>query len=212
MTPPCEIDPLEARCAAIVRDGQGDAAHDVAHILRVVSTARRLAVQENARLDVVVPAAWLHDCVTVPKDSPDRPRASRMAAAHAAGLLASWGLDPARVAEIAHAIEAHSFTAGIPPRTVEARVVQDADRLDALGAVGLSRCLMLAGALGKPLATPEDPFCEARPPDDSRSAVDHFYTKLLGLAATMQTSTGRDEARRRTDFLQSFLAQLRSEL
>lgn len=208
------LDPatLESLCQAHAHDGPGDAAHDPAHVARVVRTARRLAAAEGARPDIVIPAAWLHDCVHVPKDSPDRPRASRMAADRASRLLAGWGMPADAVAAIAHAIEAHSFTAGIPPRTLEAQVVQDADRLDALGAVGLGRCLMLGGAMGKPMYAPEDPFCAGRSPDDARSAVDHFFTKLLHLAGTMQTATGRAEAQRRTRFLQAFLDELRQEV
>jgi len=203
---------LESLCRAHAHDGPGDAAHDPAHVERVVRTARRLAVAEGARPDIVILAAWLHDCVHVPKDSPDRPRASRMAADRASELLAAWGVAPDTVAAIAHAIEAHSFTAGIAPRTLEARVVQDADRLDALGAVGLGRCLMLGGAMGKPMYVADDPFCTSRPPDDARSAMDHFYTKLLHLAGTMQTATGRAEAERRTRFLHAFLDELRREI
>ncbi|HVZ64055.1 MAG TPA: hypothetical protein VG936_05655 [Lacunisphaera sp.] len=114
--------------------------------------------------------------------------------------------------DIAHAIEAHSFSAGVPPRTLEAKVVQDADRLDALGAAGLARCLMLSGESGRPLYAAEDPFCEERAPDDRLAAVDHFYTKLLRLEELMQTASGQREARERTEFLRTFLAQLRKEI
>ena len=174
--------------------------------------AQALATAEGARREIVLPAAWLHDCVTVPKDSPQRAAASRLAAAQAAAWLREWGWPEALLPEIAHAIEAHSFTAAIAPRTVEAKVVQDADRLDALGAVGLARCLMLGGALGRPLYAADDPFCERRAPDDSAAGVDHFYSKLLKLEATMQTASGRSEAQRRTEFLRQFLAELRRNL
>jgi uncharacterized protein len=192
--------------------GPGDAAHDDAHVRRVVANAKRLAASEGADLAVVLPAAWLHDCVSVPKNSPDRPRASRLAAAAAADWLRAVGYDLADIEAIAHAIAAHSFTAAIPPETVEARVVQDADRLDALGAVGIARTLMLGGAMGNALYAAEDPFCHTRTPDDSRSAIDHFYTKLLGLAATMQTPAGRAEADARTAHMRDFLAQLAREI
>jgi uncharacterized protein len=203
---------LEQHCARLISRAAGDAAHDPGHARRVVRNARKLAATKGARLEVVVPAAWLHDCVTVPKDSPQRAQASRLAADEAVRWLREWGCAEALLPEIAHAIEAHSFSAGLAPRTLEAKVVQDADRLEALGAVGLARCLMLGGALGRPLHAPEDPFCEHRTPDDRASTVDHFYTKLLRLADTMQTEGGRREARQRTEFLQAFLAQLRREI
>ncbi|MGQ0383067.1 MAG: HD domain-containing protein [Gammaproteobacteria bacterium] len=195
-------------------DGHADAdpGHGIVHLRRVVATAVRLAKQEGARLEVVLPAAWLHDCVNVPKDSPDRPLASRIAAAQALKFLREAGYAPEFLDGIAHAIEAHSYAAGIEPRTVEARVVQDADRLDALGAIGIARCIAVGAALGRPLYQPEDPFCERREPDDRGSSVDHFYSKLLKLAATMQTEAGRREAARRTEFMQAFLGQLRREI
>jgi uncharacterized protein len=172
----------------------------------------RLAGEEGARIDVVLPAAWLHDCVHVGKDSPERPRASRLAAVRAVAFLQEAGYAPEALPEVAHAIEAHSYSAGIAPRTVEAKVVQDADRIDALGAIGISRCVAVGAALGRPLYEPDDPFCEQREPNDRGASVDHFYTKLLKLAGTMQTAAGRREAARRTEFIRAFIAQLRSEI
>lgn len=206
------LDELERRCAAHLDAADGDAAHDAQHVRRVVANAKRLAEAEGAPLAVVVPAAWLHDCVHVAKDSPDRARASRLAADEATRLLRAWGYDETLLDDIAHAIEAHSFTAGITPRTSAARVVQDADRLDALGAVGLARTLMLGGAMRRPLYEPSDPFCEHRPADDGASTIDHFYTKLLHLPERMQTMAGRWEADRRVGVLQEFLAALRREI
>ncbi len=209
---PMDFVELERRCRAALTAQGGDAAHDLEHVRRVVRNAQELATTEGARLEVVLPAAWLHDCVTVPKDSPQRAQASRLAAAQAGQWLREWGWPADLLPDIAHAIEAHSFTAAITPRTLEAKVVQDADRLDALGAVGLARCLMLGGALGRPLYAVDDPFCERRAPDDSAASVDHFYTKLLKLEETMQTASGREEAGRRTKYLAGFLTELRREL
>ena len=207
---------LGAACEATVRERMaGDAAHDLAHVRRVVLWAERLGAEEGADPEVVVPAAWLHDVVAVPKDSPDRPRASRLAAQAASDWLGARDDFPAeKISAVAHAIEAHSFSAGIAPRTVEARVVQDADRLDALGAIGIARCYATAGAFGSALVHPDDPVPgepPSRPLDDARFATDHFYTKLLGLPATMRTASGRREAERRAGFMRGFLAQLAEE-
>ncbi len=111
-----------------------------------------------------------------------------------------------------HAIEAHSFSAGIPPRTLEARIVQDADRLEALGAIGIARCLLTGGTMRTPLYDPDDPFCDRREPDDRSYTLDHFYCKLFKLPGTMQTAAGREEARRRVDYMQGFLAELAGEI
>ncbi len=191
---------------------RADAAHDMAHLARVVSMAGKLAGEEGASLDVVMPAAWLHDCVHVPVTSPDRPRASVMAADAALAMLSGIGYPEDTFAAIHHAIAAHSFSARIAPTTTEARVVQDADRLDALGAIGIARCLMLGGQLGRVLYDVDDPFAEHRTPDDRVSSIDHFFTKLLTLSGTMQTESGRREGAARTAYMRAYLEQLRREL
>jgi uncharacterized protein len=190
----------------------GDAAHDLQHIQRVVTNARRLSQAEGAEWSVVMPAAWLHDCVAVPKSSPLRTQASRLSAQQAVRWLEDHGWRHGNLEEIAHAIEAHSFSAKIPPLTLEAKVLQDADRLDALGAVGLARTLMLGAEMQRAFYDPADPFCDRREADDSIFTLDHFYCKLLKLEDTMQTASGRDEARQRTAFLRDFLLQMQAEL
>ena len=216
----------EALCVPLLESVEGNAAHDLAHVRRVVAWAGRLGREEGADPDVVLPAAWLHDCVVLAKDHPARARASGLAAERAAAWLRERGEPEARVAAVAHAVEAHSFSAGVEPGTVEASVVQDADRLDALGAVGVARCYATAGALGAALAHPTDPVptwadpdatpppagtAPPRPLDDRRYATDHFFAKLLRLPATMRTGAGRREAERRAAFLRAFLDQLASE-
>lgn len=207
-----ELRVVEERCREHLASLDGDVAHDLDHIERVVANARVIGAAEGADMRIVVPAAWLHDCVAVPKNSPHRSEASALAAAEAYQLLKGWGFGDLPLDEIAHAIHAHSFSAGIPAESLEARVLQDADRLDALGAVGLSRCLMLGGALGRPLYVAGDPFCASREPDDLAATVDHFFTKLLHLSAQFKTAAGRREAERRTAVLQRFLDDLSTEL
>jgi len=189
-----------------------DAAHDMQHIRRVVANARRLTQAEGADWEIVMPAAWLHDCVIVPKSSPQRKQASQLAARQAVEWLEEHQWPSGKLEEIAHAIEAHSFSAGIGTRTLEAMVLQDADRLDALGAIGLARTLMLGAEMKREFYHPEDPFCENRAPDDSVYTLDHIYQKLLTLEGTMKTESGRKEAARRTEFLHEFLEQMRAEI
>jgi uncharacterized protein len=189
-----------------------DAAHDLAHIHRVVANATTLAHIEAADLAIVLPAAWLHDCVVVAKDSPLRPSASILAAQAALDFLRSIHYPATYLPAIQHAIEAHSFSANIAPRTHEAQVVQDADRLDALGAIGIARCLMLGGANGQRLYQPDEPLPLQRPADDRIYVIDHFYRKLLQLADGMTTAAGRAEAQRRTAFMRQFLTQLSAEI
>lgn len=191
-----------------------DGAHDVHHFRRVWASARRIAATEpEADRVVLLAAAYLHDLVNPPKDSPLRAQASRLSAQAAGPLLEGMGLAPERVAKAAHAIEAHSFSAGIEPRTVEARILQDADRLEALGAIGLARCFYTGGKMGGDLWQAGDPFGRTgRALDDGRYSVDHFPLKLLRLEGLMRTAEGRRLARRRTRVLTLFLAQLEREL
>jgi len=121
------------------------------------------------------------------------------------------GLARGAGAEIAHAIEAHSFSAGIAPRTVE-RGGAGCPTGSKRSAPSASALPDARRALGRPLYAAADPFCDNRPADDGISAVDHFYTKLLKLEGAMQTASGRREARQRTEFLRKFLAQLRHEI
>jgi len=189
-----------------------DPAHDVLHLRRVVSLAKALAESENADLMVVLPAAWLHDCVTLPKDSPDKRRASSLAADEAVRFLRSIRYPNKHLDAVYHAIQAHSYSANISPETLEACVVQDADRLDALGAIGIARCMLVGGALHKPLYSEEDPFCDQRQPADREFVLDHFYQKLLQLADGLHTESARLEAQRRQQLLLHFLDELRREL
>ncbi len=204
----------EARFSTFLASSMGaaDAAHDGMHIRRVVTNARMLVEAENADLAVALPAAWLHDCVIVPKDSPERKMASRLAAQAAGDFLRSVTYPDVHISAIQHAIEAHSFSARIAPRTLEAQIVQDADRLDALGAIGIARTLMLGGAMDKPLYDADEPFPLTRTADDGENVLDHFFVKLLTLSDTMQTRAGRAEAERRTACMRQYLAQLAAEI
>ena len=192
--------------------GFEDPAHDLAHFARVVATAKRLAKEESANLDVVIPAAWLHDLVNVPKNDPRRAQASRLSAAEALQFLKEIGYPNQYFEEIGHAIEAHSYSAGIEARTLEAKVVQDADRLDGLGAVGIARVFVVGGLLKRRIYDPKDPFATDREWNDLQNTVDHFHVKLFRTAETMQTRSGAQEARRRADFMRVYLEELRREI
>jgi uncharacterized protein len=189
-----------------------DPAHDLAHLQRVKALAERLLLHEGGDCRVILPAVWLHDCVGLPKNHPQRGAASEMAARKAREILAQLDYPLDDRESIAEAIRTHSYSAQLTPQTVEAQIVQDADRLDALGALGLSRCLMTAGSLGSQLYDPADPWAETRPLDDRTWALDHFYTKLLRLPATFCTATGRQWAQSRAAYLQSFLDRLVQEI
>jgi len=142
--------------------------------------------------------------VNLPKNHPDRSQASRLAARLACGRLAKAGFPPDKLDGVTHAIEAHSFSASIAPATIEAMIVQDADRLDALGAVGLARLYYTAGRMGSALAHPTDPLAAHRVLDDRAFALDHIELKLAKLPASMQTAAGRKLGEARLDWLRAF--------
>lgn len=192
--------------------GQTDSAHDLAHIQRVVKNAELILKTEEADIETVTAAAWLHDCVILPKNHPDRKKASLLAAEKATWFLKHTSFPESKIEQVAHAIEAHSFSAGVPAKTTEAKIVQDADRLDALGAIGIARCFLVGGSLNRALYHPDDPFCLQREPDDTEWNVDHFYEKLLKLPRTMNTLSAKIEALRRADFMKAFLDRLREEI
>ncbi len=191
-----------------------DPAHDLGHFRRVWGLARRIARSEHPEADLLVllAAAYLHDLVNPPKDSPERRHASRRSAEAAARLLCELGFPGDRIAAVGHAIEAHSYAAGIAPRTVEARILQDADRLEALGAIGLARLFAISGVMGRRILDPDDPFATRRPLDDVAWALDHVRTKLEKLPAGMHTASGRELARRRYAFLERYLEEIAREL
>lgn len=193
-------------------DFGSDPAHDLAHFKRVVATAKGLAQIENARLEVVIPAAWLHDLVNVPKNDARRSQASVLSARAATEFLKAIGYPEAWLEGIAHAIEAHSYSAGIEARTLEARIVQDADRLDGLGAIGIARCFSVGGLLKRSIYHAEDPFGLARERNDLEYTVDHFFVKLFKVVEQLQTEAGRQEGQRRCETMRQFLADLGREV
>ena len=193
----------------------GDAAHDLQHLQRVCASAQLLLARSpGADALVVMAACFLHDLVNLPKNDPDRAQASRRSAQLARHQLAWLGFPADKLDAVAHAIEAHSFSAGIAPTSLEAQIVQDADRLDALGAVGLARMFYISGRLGRDLAHPTDPLALHRERDDMTYALDHIEEKLAKLPGMMQTQAGRDLADERLGlmlaFRQAFVAEWRA--
>lgn len=191
---------------------QVDAAHDISHVQRVVNTAKKLAMEEGADLSIVLPAAYLHDCFTYPKDHPNRKQSSIIAAKKAVAFLESIDYPRQYHDAIAHAIEAHSFSANIRPNTLEAKVVQDADRLDALGAIGVTRCIQVSTEFDAQLYDDKDIFAQQRELDDKQFTLDHFQAKLFKIAETMNTESARREAQKRKAFMQTYLEQLHDEV
>jgi uncharacterized protein len=206
--------PRMERLVAIARarcEG-ADPAHDFQHVQRVAHNARRIAVAEGADVEIATAAAWLHELFNHPKDHPESHRSGEICAEHALAVLRDEGWPEPRAAHVAACIRTHSFSSGMRPETLEAAVLQDADRLDAIGAIGIARCFATTGTMRRPFYDPDDPSCARRDPDDKRWGVDHFYKKLLRLPGSLSTATARALAAERAAFMESFLERLFSEI
>lgn len=195
-------------------DDGSDGSHDIHHARRVLLNAKEIARRESVDVDLphLTAAAYLHDLVNVSKDSPQRSQASRLSAEAAGPILEGLAFSSEEIAAIQHSIAAHSFSANIPPETLEAKILQDADRMESVGALGIARTFYTAGKLSSRLFDGDDPFASERALDDKKYAVDHFKCKLLGLCQTMQTVAGKAVAEERTAFMRAFLTQLAHEV
>jgi uncharacterized protein len=187
----------------------GDPGHDVAHCLRVAEWTLRLG---GTAIDPrhAIAAALLHDVINIPKDSPDRSRASERSAEFARPLLAEVAFDAIDL--ICEAIHDHSYSTGRVPRSPLGDALQDADRLEALGALGIFRTASCGARMGADYFDGDDPWAERRDLDDKKHTVDHFFRKLLLLPSTLRTKAGREEAERRASFMRAFLRQLGDEI
>lgn len=186
--------------------------HDAAHSVRVYKTALAIAAEEGADARLVALGALLHD-VDDRKLSPETAAGKD----RAVGFLQREGIPAAQVSAICAIIDQVSYkgTDSVVPSTLEGKCVQDADRLDALGAIGIARTFAYGGSHGRPLYDPEEkPRLHMDGAEYARrqsSSVNHFYEKLFLLKDMMNTETGRRVAAQRTalmhGFLDAFLAE-----
>lgn len=194
------------------RSRGSEPAHDFSHVTRVVTNAITIARGENAAEPVVAIAALLHELFNLPKSHPDSSRSGDICAEHARELLVTENAPSEWVAPICAAIGDHAFSKGVVPDAIETKIVQDADRLDALGAIGLARMWATCADMKRPFYAPEDPFCVTRAPNDKEWGLDHVYKKLLLLPERFHLPTSRRLAETRATFVRAFLDQLASEL
>ncbi len=198
--------------AARERTANADPSHDWLHVARVADSVRIIAPEEGADLTVTATAALLHELVSLPKSHPEAHRSAEQCAQVASHLLGRLDAPEELILRVVTCIEEHPFSRGLTPSTRESAVLQDADRLDAIGAIGIARCLATSGMLGRPFYAEADPFCRTREPDDRSFAVDHFYRKLLRIAERLHTPAARRLAEPRMAAMRSWLAQLETEL
>ena len=192
---------------------QSDGSHDLGHLTRVWQNCQLISRDKpDANRLVLVAASYLHDLVNLPKSHAERHLASRYSAQKACALLQSTAFPPHLIDPVSHAIEAHSFSARITPSTLEAKILQDADRLEAIGALGIARCFYVAGQMSSELFHATDAFADDRSLNDRLYAIDHFKVKLFPIIETMNTDSARAIARQRGQVMTSYLDALRDEI
>ena len=196
----------------IIKIMDNDPAHDFDHIMRVYTNAKKIVKEEKADEKLVLSAALLHDIVSYPKSSTRSKFSSIDSAKKSKIILKKYGFSKKEITIVSDAIKDHSFSQNKVPETLEGKILQDADRLDALGAIGIARVFATSGSLNRSFYNIDDPFCTKRNPDDDLWAVDHFFNKLLKLESLMNTRSGKIEAKKRTNVLQEFLKQLKDEI
>jgi len=191
---------------------ENDSAHDFEHTMRVYKNAQKICKKEKANEKLVLSAALLHDIVSYPKSDKRSKISSIESAKKSKKILEKLDFTKKEITIISDAIKDHSFSQNKIPKTIEGKILQDADRLDALGAIGIARVFATGGSLKRPFYNIDDPFCKKRIPDDHIWTVDHFFAKLFKLESLMNTKSGKAEAKKRTRILKEFLNQLKQEL
>ena len=164
--------------------------HDRDHVERVVKLAVYIARREGADVEVVKKSAELHDIAR------DKPNHAIESAKLAREILRREGYDEEFIERVVHCIEAHSFSSGVEPKTLEAKVLSDADKLDAIGAIGIARAFIFSGEKGRSI----------------EETLKHFEEKLLKLKDLLYTKTAKELAKERHEFLVKFYEQIKKEL
>jgi uncharacterized protein len=197
----------------VKESSHSDTAHDFSHFARVLSNAALIAQKEGGDLDIIIASALLHDIKNLPKGHPQAKSSSSLSAQHAAKVLIEFGFPKEKIAIVQDAILCHSFTRGLKPKTLEGKILQDADRLDGLGAIGIARVFSVGGSNNRAIYHSEDPFGRtARELDDKMFCVDHYFKKLFKLSDLMQTETGRQLALERIEVMHQYLDVLEREI
>ena len=191
---------------------KNDPAHDFDHILRDLKNANYLSKKEGADTKIVSSAVLLHDLVHYPKSEKRSKSSATKSAILAQKILKKYNFSKNEIAIVADAIETHSYSKGKTPKSLEGKILQDADRLDAIGAIGIARVFAVSGFEGRSFYDKRDPFCSKRKPNDKRWAIDHFFNKLLKLEELMNTRSAKIEAGKRTRFLKNYLQELEKEI
>jgi len=190
-----------------------DPSHDINHALRVLAISEKIAAAEKANFDIIVPSAIFHDVISYPKNHRKRLHSSKESAEFTKRILKSIKSFPKdKIGKVYESINHCSFTKGLKPNFLEGKVLQDADSIEATGAISIMRTFSSAGMMNKTFYDVSDPFCKKRKPDDNKYALDLFFTRLLVVQSRLHTKTAKNIVKKRVGFLKVFLKELRVEL
>jgi uncharacterized protein len=178
--------------------------HDRFHVERVYNMALRIAKEENANLDVVKAAALLHDIARAMEDEEKIDDHAAEGARMARGILVEAGFPREKIDAVVYCIEVHRFRESVKPQSLEAKVLQDADRLDILGAIGIARVFSRGGWGNKPI---HDPTISPKAKYDGKSqtSINHIHEKILKVKDSFNTATAKKIAEGRHRFVEQFL-------
>ena len=183
---------------------KNDMVHRWDHVLRVYKLCMKIGEKEGADLEVLKIAALLHD-IGVWKD---RKNHEKIGAEMAKEILKDY--DKEKKENVIHCIEVHRFSKGLEPKTIEAKILQDADRLDVLGAIGIARVFAYSGVLNRPIHIPDEKISNVYT-GESKTSIGHFYEKILKIKDTLNTETAREIAEHRHEFIEFFLNEFFDE-
>jgi len=194
-----------------------DPVHDFQHIQRVLALAERVGREEGADLEVLRAAVLLHDASGAAPGAEVGGRATHheASAEFARGVLAAEGWPEARIEAVLHAIRAHRFRGTEAPRSLEAKILFDCDKLDVLGAIGVARAMAYAALAGQPLTG--EPSAQFRAtgqkqPGEPHTPYHEFLFKLSKVKDRMYTATARAIAEERHRYLEEYFERLHREV
>lgn len=206
-----EIERLRESLRAIVPLFDVDGSHDLDHLDRVWTNCSRLSrsfAEGQVDRTVLVAATYLHNCVCLPKDHPNRKRSSAMAAEESVVHLEKLDFPADRMGSLKHCILAHSKSAGISANTLEAKVSSDADKLDSLGAIGIARLFYTSGCLGQRMLHPTDPMALDRVANGQLYALDYYVETLAKLNDAFHLDVAKAEGERRASEMAQIVSLL----
>ena len=184
--------------------------HDWYHIERVCKLAKYIGEKEGADLDIVIASALLHD-IGFSREMDSGVDHADESARMAEDFLEKIGFEISKVDKVVYAIKFHRYGKKVKPNILEVKVLQDADRLDALGAIGIARAFAYGGARGAPMYNPMEDVEEYNPLN-IKSTITHFQEKLLKIKEKLNTDTAREIGMKRHEFMEKFLEEFYAEM